>query len=161
MSTTVGGNECKGNVTMRIENAQRCTIEQRKAITGDYAHYVGDMTFSKKTTPLQVLLEKYRSLHDPPVKYIGSFVHPLAECKGGVAELFDPIDIRLSADQHDAVEGETYRVVINNREKKTVFVRWINEPFYKWETKSGLFLIFLQSDVDTLTEREKDNLHIE
>ena len=137
--------------------------EKKKSISGEYVHDYGDFVFHWQT-PLEKLLKKYRSTGDPPVRFIGEFIHPLAVCSQGkgskVIELFDPIDIRLADDQEGAVEGETYTVVINQRTKKTVFVRWLDEPFYKWETESGMYLILLQSDIDTLTQKEKEWLHI-
>jgi hypothetical protein len=131
-----------------------------------YAHYCGDVQFSSKSA-LRILFEKYRFLQDMPKRYIGCFHHQATEFDrgDGVMELFDPedvyIDIDVDVDEDDElIPGDLYTVRVTKWEKDVKFVRYVNEPFHKWLTEKGFYMIFLQSDVDTLTENQKKELHI-
>ena len=129
-----------------------------------YVHYCGDVQFSSKSA-LRILFEKYRFVNDLPKQYLGRFEDQVTEFDrgDGVMELFDIEDVYTDVDDtedDDLVPGKLYTIRVTKWEKDVKFVRYINEPFYKWLTQKGFYMIFLQSDVDTLTENQKKELHI-
>lgn len=121
-------------------------------------HYYGTMTI-QKIRPFRLLLEKYNSTNDLPTKFLGKFEGDLAQCTQGKEsiELFDLNNILCD---QELVRGQIYTVVINKYKKETIFCNLLSGPYYKWETKMGVHLIFTQSDVDILTDEEKGALRI-
>jgi len=127
---------------------------------GSMCHDYGDMVMANDT-PLNRLLQKCRSLHDGPVKYLGRFEHRIAIFNDGTGrgERFDTCNVTAS-DVENLVAGEKYTVTVTKWCKEVAFMRYEDGPFYKWQTLKGFMLIFNQDDVNTLTEREKRNLQI-
>jgi hypothetical protein len=115
--------------------------------------YYGTMTI-QKIRPFRFLLEKYNSLEDLPIKFLGKYEDELAQCTqgNGTIELFDLNNILYTG---ELAPNNIYTVIINKYTKKTVFCKLLSGPYYKWETKMGVHLIFTQSDVDILTHEEK------
>ena len=136
-------------------------FEKKTAAAGDYCHCFGDMVVVKQT-PLNILLQKYNMLQDPLVIFLGRFDRRLAVFN---TMRFDEIDVQTGQEERererkDLIVGQEYTVKITKWCSEFRFTHYIDGPFYKWQTQKGFFLVLLQEEVDTLTEREKVNLKI-
>jgi len=127
--------------------------------SGRCVHDYGDMVMAKRT-PLNILLQKYNMLQDPPEKFLGRFDHRLAVFNKG---RFDEMDVQTGQEEkerEDLIVGQEYTVNVTKWCCEFRFTHYIDGPFYKWQSQKGFFLVLLQEEVDTLTEREKVNLKI-
>jgi hypothetical protein len=166
--------------------ASNLNFQKTKSCTGDYAHCYGDVQFSNscesnmrmvdsqthnnckyvKKSILEILIDTHSCIPgDVPFEFIGKFTHGFALCTQGKAgnyksERFDPADIYLGKEQDTLKEGDTCSIRMNRHSKKTIFIKLIDEPFYKWETKRGFYFILLQSEVEKLSELEKLQMQI-
>jgi len=155
--------------------------EKKKAPSGDYAHYYGDIKLVRTLrTSLDILLEKHHSLNDYPRFLIGKFENVrcpvVIDPNTNREEIHDIYDIVFISEENanltneqileEIVKGSTMKIGYKNLEKtkniwkNTIFQKWINATIYKFETHKGFPLIFTQQDVDTLNEHEKIRLGI-
>lgn len=137
----VGGNDYTGNVTTRIENAQRYTKEKSKN--------------------MDLLWKQFCKMNDFPDLYLRT-VAKIALCK-------DPTTMR--EEHHDAIDIQIHNVglirtgdeitVINTRfRKETIFQRWDDRVFHKFKMRSGHYLFLRQDFIDCLTKEDKRYLCI-
>uniref|UniRef100_A0A6C0LFP2 Uncharacterized protein n=1 Tax=viral metagenome TaxID=1070528 RepID=A0A6C0LFP2_9ZZZZ len=135
--------------------------------SGRCVHDYGDMVMAKRT-PLNILLQKYNMLQDPLVIFLGHFDRRLAVFNKG---RFDEMDVQSGErekekekekekEREDLIAGQEYTVKVTKWCSEFRFTHYIDGPFYKWQSRNGFFLVLLQEEVDTLTEREKVNLKI-
>jgi hypothetical protein len=142
------------------ESVGEFNFRKSPSADGSMCHSFGDMVLTKET-PLNRLLQKYRFLHDSPIKYLGEYEHRIAIFNDGAGreERFDTSDV-VAGDVENLVAGERYTVSVTKWEKEVAFMRYEDGPFYKWQTQNGFMLIFNQADVDSLSEKDKRTLHI-
>uniref|UniRef100_A0A6C0B9S2 Uncharacterized protein n=1 Tax=viral metagenome TaxID=1070528 RepID=A0A6C0B9S2_9ZZZZ len=131
--------------------------------SGRCVHDYGDMVVAKRT-PFNLLLQKYNMLQDPPEKFLGRFDRRLAVFD---KRRFDEMDVQTREEEkekekekEDLIAGQEYTVKVTKWCCEFRFTHYIDGPFYKWQSQKGFFLVLLQEEVDTLTEREKVNLKI-
>lgn len=136
---------------------------KKTAATGDRVHCFGEMVVVKQT-PLNILLQKYNMLQDPLAIFLGRFDRRLAVFN---TKRFDEMDVQTGQEEkerererEDLIVGQEYTVKVTKWCSEFRFTHYIDGPFYKWQTQKGFFLVLLQDEVDTLTEREKVNLKI-
>jgi len=133
---------------------------KNKGLAGDYMHNYGNITFTRRTALDELLLKTGRT-KDLPQYFVGKFNDAVVclDHYSANEEIHDFKDMQLH-EENTCFEGAMVSIYNSKWKKTTSFVRRIEGTFYKWRTGQGFFMVASQSDIDKLSEKEKNYLKI-
>lgn len=108
-------------------------------------------------TSLDKILDKLNLVHDMP-KYYKGICNKCVLCKNPTTlreEIHDYNDISILDRSKKLCIGNPILILNNKWEKFYIYKRELKGIFYKWETVSGKYFILSQTDLNSLTVKEK------
>jgi len=108
-----------------------------------------------RLTPLDKLLIKKGFADQNLIYFKGNFYKGIL-CYDPITDREEYHDINDVTTPIDKLTKESIINIKNNGlEKTTTLKKVINGVFYKWQTRSGLYFVLTQSEVETLSRKEK------
>lgn len=134
-------------------------FEKPELRTCDYI----DILFPKRCmTGLDKFMEKFYQINDIPSFYRGKTKNVLL-CKDVITnryEIHDMNDLIMNSDD-ELVEENELTVVNNKWRKPVIYLKKLTEIYYKWESKKGVYLLFSENEILSLTDKDRRYLRID